>query len=48
MSWTVQELFVENANYWDSLHWNSYNLEAMKSVVAPIACSKDLAMWLVF
>jgi len=36
-----QELLVDLTNYFDYLHWNSSNLEAMNKQVAPIACKID-------
>ena len=47
MSWTEHELLVDLANSLDYLHWNSSSFEAMKRVVAPMACSTDLWMLLV-
>ena len=47
MSAMEQELFVDFTNSRDYLHWNSYNLEAMKRQVAPIACKIDLGILVV-
>lgn len=47
MSSTVQQLLVAITNSLENLHSNSYSLEAMNIVVAPMACRLDRAMLLV-
>ena len=46
ISWIEQLLLVDFANYFDYLHWNYYNFDAMKREVAPIACRIDFGVFI--